>query len=212
MRVVLADDHLIFMEAIRCLIEPEYRVIGTFLNGRDLVDNLGELNPDIAVIDIAMPTLNGISAATRIRRLLPQVRLVFLTMYEDDDSAAEAFRAGASGYVVKSAAASELLEALRTVSRGGYYSSPSISADLPGSFVKHLKDKKRPTDQLTPRQIEVLQLLTEGYSMKEIADILNITPRTVKFHKYSIMEILNISTTAELLLFGMKQVRNTRHR
>lgn len=207
MKVALADDHRLFMDAVRHLIEPEFKVVGTFVNGRELIDAIPSIKPDIVIIDIAMPTLNGLSAALRINTSYPQIKMVFLTMYEDEDSMGEAFRAGASAYVVKSAAGSELIEALRAVSRGGYYASPTILSDIPSSFVKYFKQKKKSVDHLTARQLEVLQLFGEGYSMKEIANILEITLRTVKFHKYTIMNTLNISTSAELILFAIKHSR-----
>jgi len=155
------------------------------------------------VVDVAMPLLNGLDAARQIKQLLPETRIVFLTMNEDPDLAAEAFRAGASGYLLKRSAASELLTAIREVVQRRSYVTPLVTEGLVGSMM-HGADSQRPAKQLTARQREVIQLLAEGHSMKEVAAILSIATRTVAFHKYRIMEQLQIKTTAELIQFAIK--------
>jgi DNA-binding NarL/FixJ family response regulator len=160
------------------------------------------LKPDIVVLDISMPLLNGLEAARQIKHNLRNVKLIFVTMNEDTDLAAEAFRAGASAYVLKQSATSELLTAIREVMEGHSYVTPLITEGLVGSLMRH--DAGAPSQELTARQREVLQLLAEGRSMKEVADLLNLTPRTVAFHKYRIMEQLKVKSTAELVRYAVK--------
>ena len=204
-RIVLVDDHRILLDAIKSLVEPEFEVVGTFEDGQTLLDQAPELRPDVIVLDIGMPMMNGLSAGEQIKKLLPKTKLIYLTMNHDVDTAAEAFRLGASGYILKSAAGTELLQAIREVLRGGYYASPVLTEGMVGSFVQAFKHMKSPYN-LTSRQKEVLQLLTEGRSMKEMARILDITPRTIAFHKYSMMEHLNIKSNAELIAFAMSHL------
>lgn len=203
MRIVLADDHVILLDAIKRVLEPEFKVVGTFCDAQSLLDSISEINPDIAVIDIGMPVMNGLTAAIKLKKIAPSTRIVFLTMDQDEDTAAEAFRLGASGYVIKNAAASELVQALRVVSWGGFFTSPALTRKMVGSHVKSFRNMK-PAYQITPRQREVLQLLAEGFSMNEIALKLGITARTVAFHKYTMMQELKISTSAELISYGIK--------
>jgi DNA-binding NarL/FixJ family response regulator len=201
-RVLLADDHTLLLEAFSKLLDEECDIVGTVSNGRALLEAAERLRPDVAVVDISMPLLNGIDAARQLKRLLPEIRIVFLTMNEDPDLAAEAFRAGASGYLLKRSAASELLTAIREMMKRRSYVTPLVTEGLMGSMMQEREEKK--TDELTPRQCEVIQLVAEGRSMKEIGAILNITPRTVAFHKYQIMEQLRIKTTAELIRYAIK--------
>jgi DNA-binding NarL/FixJ family response regulator len=170
-------------------------------DGQALLDAAARLRPDVAVIDIAMPLLNGIDAARRLKQMNPDMRIVFLTMNEDPDLAAEAFRAGGSGYLLKRSAASELLVAIREAMKRRSYVTPLVTDGLVGSM---LREKRKDVEDLTARQREVIQLIAEGRSMKEAAAILNVTPRTVAFHKYRIMEQLRIKTTAELIQFAVK--------
>lgn len=200
-RILLVDDHTILLDAIKSLVEPEFDVIGTFSDGQSMLEKAPELKPDIIILDIGMPRMNGLSAGEHLKKVLPQTKLVYLTMNQDIDLAAQAFQLGASGYLLKNAAGVELIEALREVARGGYYASPVLTEGMVGSFVQSFKRMKS-AYHLTSRQKEVLQLLAEGLSMKEVASQLNITPRTVAFHKYSMMEQLNIKTNAELLAFA----------
>jgi DNA-binding NarL/FixJ family response regulator len=202
-RIVLADDHSLLLGAFKSFLEPEFEVVGTFLDGRTLVDNVKELQPDVIVLDIGMPLMNGLSAGQKLKQDIPSVKLIYLTMNQDPDLAAEAFKLGASGYLLKSSAASELAFAIREALTGRSYVTPLITEGMVGSFVQNLK-RKKPTHKLTLRQKEVLQLLAEGRSMKEVAAILNLTPRTVAFHKYTMMEQLNLKTGAELIQYAIK--------
>ena len=201
-RVILADDHILMLDALRNLLEPEFEVVGTFADGRALVEAAPQLKPDVIVLDIGMPLMNGLSAGQRLKRLMPAAKLIYLTMNQDQDMAAEAFRLGANGYLLKQSAASELVDAIRQVVRGGSYVTALMTADVVGSLTNHFK-KLKSTNYLTLRQKEVLQLLAEGRSMKEAAFILNVSPRTVAFHKYTMMDHLHIKTSAELVQYAM---------
>ena len=201
-RVLLADDHTLLLEAFRKLLADDCDVVGMVGDGRALVAEATKLKPDVVVVDVAMPLLNGVDAARQIKQTLPETRIVFLTMNEDPDLAAEAFRAGASGYLLKRSAASELLTAIREVVQRRSYVTPLVTEGLVGSMM--LGDSHGAGSNLTARQREVIQLLAEGHSMKEIAGILNIAPRTVAFHKYRIMDQLHLKTTAELIQFAVK--------
>jgi DNA-binding NarL/FixJ family response regulator len=203
-RVLLADDHRLFREACSRLLEADCDVVGAVADGRALLAAAPELLPDIVVVDVAMPLLNGLDAVRQLKRAMPEVKAIFLTMSEDSDVAAEAFRAGASGYLLKNSAASELLQAIREVSLGRSYVTPLATRGLVESFL-HQKEPAAKPAELSPRQREVLQLLAEGHTMKEIARLLKITARTVAFHKYSMMEQLGISSNAELIQFALKQ-------
>ncbi len=203
-RILLADDHALLLGAFQRLLEPEYTVLGTVTDGRALVDAALELHPDLIIVDISMPRLNGMDAARQIKQALPKVKILILTMNHDPEIAAEAFRIGASAFLVKTSAASELLHAIREVLRGGSYVSPSISKGILGN-VFHLPKPKKASHELTTRQREVVQLLAEGRSMKEVALVLNLTPRTVAFHKYRTMEQLNLRTFAELVQFAVHE-------
>jgi DNA-binding NarL/FixJ family response regulator len=202
-RIVLADDHSLLLGAFKSFLEPEFEVVGTFLDGRTLVEKVKDLHPDVIVLDIGMPLMNGLSAGQKLKQDIPAVKLIYLTMNQDPDLAAEAFKLGASGYLLKSSAASELAFAIREALTGRSYVTPLITEGMVGSFVQNLK-RKKPTHKLTLRQKEVLQLLAEGRSMKEVAAILNLTPRTVAFHKYTMMEQLNLKTGAELIQYAIK--------
>ena len=200
-RVLLADDHTLLLGAFEKLLSPECEIVGSVSDGRSLVVEAQRLKPDVVVLDIGMPLLNGLDAGRQIKQLQKSIRLVFVTMNEDSDLAAEAFRAGASAYLLKRSAASELLVAIREVMKGRSYVTPLITQGLVGSFLDAAKQK--PSHDLTPRQREVLQLLAEGHSMKQVAALLNVTPRTVAFHKYRMMEQLNIRSNAELIQFAI---------
>ena len=199
--IVLIDDHRILLDAVKQVIEPEFEVVAVFEDARVALEKCPELKPDVIVLDVGMPGMNGISAAEEFRHILPKTKLVFLTMNRDMDIASEAFQLGASGYVLKTAAASELVHCIRDVLRGGFYASPVLTEGMVGSFVQAFK-KMKSSHSLTPRQRAVLQLLAEGRSMKQVANLLNITPRTVAFHKYTIMEQNNIKSNAELMAFA----------
>jgi len=202
-RIILADDHTLLLDALKNLIEPEFEVVGTFNDGKALVEAVPRLNPNVVVLDIGMPTMNGLNAGQRLKQMMPMLKLVYLTMNHDPDVAGEAFRLGASAFVLKNSAATELLEAIRKVVRGGYYVTPLMTKGMDGSFVQNFKLRKS-TSPLTLRQKEVLQLLAEGRSMKEVAFVLNVSPRTVAFHKYTMMEHLHIRSNAELIEYAMR--------
>jgi len=202
-RIILADDHTLMLDALKNLIEPEFEVVGMFGDGHTLVEQAPDLNPTVIVLDIGMPTMNGLLAGQRLKQAMPLVKLVYLTMNHDPDMAGEAFRLGASAYLLKNSAAGELLRALREVVRGGFYVTPLMTKGMNGSFIQNFKRRKS-TNNLTLRQKEVLQLLAEGRSMKEVAFVLNVSPRTVAFHKYTMMEHLQIRSSAELIEYAMR--------
>jgi len=202
-RVILADDHTLILDALKKLIEPEFEVVGTFADGHALVEAAPKLNPNVIVLDIAMPMMNGLSAGQKLKQTMPLVKLVYLTMNQDPDLAGEAFRLGASAFLLKNSAAGELLQALREVARGGYYVTPLLTKGMVGSFVQNFKRMKSRCN-LTLRQKEVLQLLAEGRSMKEVAFVLNVSPRTIAFHKYTMMDHLHIHSSAELIEYAMR--------
>jgi DNA-binding NarL/FixJ family response regulator len=199
-RILLADDHTMLLEAFRALLEPEFEVVGTATDGRMLVEEFSRLKPDVVVIDVGMPLLNGLDAGRQLKALQRSVKLIYLTMNPEPDLAREALRLGASGYVLKSSAASELKQAIHEALRGRSYITPLITQDVVGLL---LEPQNRP-HELTSRQREVLQLLAEGRSMKEVASILDVTPRTVAFHKYRMMEQLHLKTSAELVQYAVK--------
>ena len=201
-RVLLADDHSLVLGAFENLLSGECDIVGQVADGRALIDAAEKLKPDVIVLDIGMPLLNGLEAGRQIKRQLREVKLVFLTMHEDADLAADAFRSGASAYLLKRSAASELTTAIREVMRGRSYVTPLITGGLVGSLLN--VDEQKPAPELTPRQREVLQLLAEGRSMKEVGNLLNLTARTVAFHKYRIMDQLNVKSTAELIQYAVR--------
>ena len=203
-RVLLADDHTLLLEAFEKLLEPDFTVVGAVSDGRALLAAAAELKPDVIVLDIAMPLLNGLDAARQIKKTMPAIKLIFLTMNEDPNLASEAFRIGASGYLLKTSAASELPKAINEALCGRSYVTPHITQGMMESFIRRPGDD-RDAPQLTHRQREVLQLLAEGRSMKEAAKILKITPRTVAFHKYRLMDQLHLKTNADLIQFAIKE-------
>jgi len=202
-RVLLADDHSLICEALTRLLEPHCDVVGTVGDGRALLNAVAMHSPDIVVVDIAMPLLNGLDAARQLRESAPRVKIIFLTMNEDPELAAEAFRLGASGYLLKHSAAKELLQAISEVYQGRSYVTPLATKDLTDLCLLN-PDASSKSGGISNRQREVLQLLAEGHSMKSIARILQITPRTVAFHKYRIMEELKIKSNAELVQYAIK--------
>lgn len=201
-RVLIADDHALLLGAFETLLAIEFEVVGVASDGRAAVSAAERLKPDVVVLDIAMPLLNGLEAGRQIKKILGDVKLVFLTMNEDADLAAEAFRAGASAYLLKRSAASELSAAIHEVMRGRSYVTPLITDGLIGTLMHPVRQKGH--RHLTPRQREVLQLLAEGHTMKEIANLLNVSPRTVAFHKYEMFDQLQIRSTAELIQYALK--------
>ena len=203
-RVLLADDHTLLLEAFERLLEQDYKVVGAVSDGRALLSAAADLKPDVIVLDIAMPLLNGLDAARQIKKTMPDIKLIFLTMNEDPTVANEAFRAGASGYLLKTSASSELSRAIKEAICGRSYITPAITQGMVESFIRQPGDI-RDAPKLTPRQREVLQLLAEGRSMKEAANILKVTPRTIAFHKYRMMEQLNLKNNADLIQLAVRE-------
>ena len=202
--VLIADDHRLVMEGISRIVERDYDIIGTVTTGRDLVDALDSLNPDVILTDIAMPLLNGIEAVRQIKRKKPGVKIIFVTMQVNRDYVREAFEAGVSGYVVKQAAGSELLTAIREVLQGRFFVSTTISERFLSHTPNGEKNPSKLFSSLTPRQREVLQLVAEGKSAKEIAALLFISVKTVEFHKKHLMEELNLRSTPELIRYAVE--------
>jgi len=203
-RVIIADDHVLLAEAFEKLLSPECEVVAKVIDGRALVEACRTAHPDIVLLDISMPLLNGLDAARQIRAMNPSIRLIFLTMNDDPDLAAEAFRAGATAYLLKRSPASELLTAIRQAMKNRKYVSPLVTEGMLGALMDPVRGDT-PRQELTVRQREVLQLLAEGKSMKDVANILAVAPRTVAFHKYRMMEQLRIKTNAELIQFAVRQ-------
>jgi DNA-binding NarL/FixJ family response regulator len=201
--ILMADDHTMILEAFKHLLEPEFEVIGTVADGRALLSAAAALKPDVIVLDISMPLLNGLDAGRQIKKLLPSIKLIYLTVDQDPDVAAEAFRFGASGYILKNSAVSELLHAIHEGVKGRPYITTLMTQEAAGSSLNHTHRHKG-SGRLTARQREVVQLLAEGRSMKEIASMLNITTRTVAYHKYTVMEQHQIKTSAGLIQFAIK--------
>jgi DNA-binding NarL/FixJ family response regulator len=202
-RILLADDHTMLLDAFRRLLEPRCEIVGTAADGRTLLDLATSTRPDVIVLDISMPRLNGIDAFRQLRSKMPDLKFVFLTVNEDPDIAAQAINLGASGYLLKSSAAGELFTAIERALAGKIYITSLLTKGLPlGVFLSQAT--KPDVEKLTVRQREVLQLLAEGRAMKEIADLLNVTARTVAFHKYTIMEQLGAKTTAELVQYALE--------
>lgn len=201
--VLLADDHTMIADAFRVLLEPQYQIVAMVYDGRTMLEKALELKPDVVIVDVGMPLLNGLSAGQQLKQRLRKVKLIYVTMNEDSDLASEALRTGASAYLLKSSAASELLKSVHEVLRGGTYITPKIKRLMEDSFVR--SNKPRTIEKrLTPRQVEVLQLLAEGKTMKEVGSVLSLTARTVAFHKYRIMEVLKFRSNAELVQFAVK--------
>jgi DNA-binding NarL/FixJ family response regulator len=202
-RIVLADDHTIVVEAFKKLLEPEFEIVGTVSDGHALLEVAPELKPDIVILDLGMPLLNGMDAGQELKRRLPQTKLIVLTMSEDYDLATEALRHWASAYLLKKSAGSELVKAIRQVLRGLSYVTPRVAQHLLQEWIRDPRPDR--VKHLTPRQREVMQLVAEGRSMREIASMLRIAPRTVAFHKYRVMEEFGIKTNLDLVKFAVKE-------
>jgi len=202
-RILIADDHILVAEACKSLLEPEFEIVGMVADGRALLQAAADLRPDVVILDISMPQLNGLDAGEQVKQKNRAIKLIYLTMIQGPDVAAEAFRRGASGYVLKHCSAEELVQAVRRVLRGDSYLSPLITRDTVEFLLRSgavYNEEKR----ISGRQSEVLQLLAEGKSMKEIAFILQLKPGTVAFHKYRIMDVLGIKTSAGLIEYAIK--------
>jgi len=206
-RVLLADDHTLVVEAFTKLLEPQFEIVGTAGDGRALLEKAVQLHPDVVLLDLSMPILNGFEAGERLKKLLPRAKLIVLTMTEDAEVAADVLHSWASGFLLKKSASAELVRAIQDVLRGKKFVTSHLAQNLLDKFVR---DPLQKSKTLTPRQREVLQLLAEGRTMKEVADVLNVTPRTVAFHKYKIMEEFELKTNSDLLRFAMKERLVTR--
>lgn len=204
-RVIIADDHLLFVEGLRRVVEFECNIIGTANNGRDLVTAALKLRPDLVLLDITMPVLSGMEAARQIKAQAPEVKLIFVTMQSNRDYVREAFELGASGYLSKQAAGSELKAAIQQVLLGRFAFSPALSGDLAAPLVASDENPAHLFGELTPRQREVLQLVAEGHSAKQIAEALTISVKTVEFHKKQLMVELHLRNSAELVRFALEQ-------
>jgi DNA-binding NarL/FixJ family response regulator len=203
LRILLAEDHRLVADAFKKLLEPEFEVVGSVTDGRALLEVAPALSPDVVLIDIGMPLLNGLDAGERLKRLIPAAKLIVLTMTEDSEMASEVLRTWASGYLLKKSGASELIKAIHEVLKGKIYVSPGLRSTLLDKLVRD--PRQHPTSSLTERQREVLQLLAEGRTMKEVADVLHVATRTVAFHKYRIMEQFGLKTNSDLIFLALKQ-------
>jgi DNA-binding NarL/FixJ family response regulator len=202
----MADDHSLVLAGLRRLVEEEGDVVGTVEDGRALVEEAQRLRPDIILLDISMPLLNGLDAARQLRTLVPDSKLIFVTMHATPTYVTEAFKAGAAGYLIKQSASAELKLAIQAVLGGQHYMTPSVTRDMMGATVHPGGPVcKRPVTALTPRQREVLQLIAEGKGTRSIATLLNISIKTVEFHRTRIMEELNLHSTAELTKYAVSE-------
>jgi DNA-binding NarL/FixJ family response regulator len=201
-KILLADDHTLFSNLLRELLEPEFEVVGSVSDGRELLTAAEKLRPDVVLVDIGMPSLNGLDAGRRLKEANPKVKLIYLTMNNNVEYAREALQAGASAFVLKNSQSSHLLQVIRGALRGVPYVAPEIREAMSEIFIRDPKAVDRP-QHLTDRQREVLQLLAEGRSLREIATSLNISYRTVRFHKVRIMEELGLSKNAELVKYAL---------
>ena len=202
-RVVLADDHTLVLEGLHKLLEDEYDIVGTAEDGRMLLNVARQHNPDVVVLDISMPQLNGLDAARQLHKLVPTCKIIFLTMHADPTYAKEAFQAGASGYLLKRSAATELILAIHAVLKDQYYVTPEITKDVLLPIFTESEQSLNVESPLTKRQREVLQLVAEGKSVKDIANSLNISSKTVEYHKTKLMRELNLYSTVELTKYAV---------
>lgn len=206
-RILMADDHSLVLAGLRKLVEEEGEVVGTVEDGRALVEEAQRLRPDLILLDISMPLLNGLDAARQLTQLVPASKLIFLTVHTTPTYVTEAFKAGAAGYLVKQSATAELKLAIQTVMRGHHYMTPSVTKEMLGTKRLPSNDPvcKRPVTALTPRQREVLQLLAEGKGVRSIASILNVSIKTVEFHRTRLMEELDLHSVAELTKYAVSE-------
>ena len=202
-RILLADDHALIIEGFKRILENRYDLVGTAADGRALIESAKALQPDVIILDVSMPLLNGIDAAAHLKKMCPVAKLIFVTMHADTEYVRSAFEAGASAYVLKRSAVDELEQAIRAVLAGHSYITPLITKDLLSVFLATPAAKGGGTGGLTLRQKEVLQLLTEGRTAKDIANVLKISPRTVEFHKGQILEHLQLENTADLIKYAV---------
>ena len=203
-RILLADDHQMFLEGLRSLLEADFEVIGVVADGRALLAAAETLQPDVIVVDISMPLVNGIEATRQLRKVAAQAKVIFLTMHTDVGFVRAALRAGAVGYVVKQSAPADLVSAIQEALQDRTYVTPFVTKAMVSAFLGSSPEPGQFAAKLTPRQQEVLQLVAEGRSLKEMAALLNVSTKTVEFHKYRLMEELGVRTTAELTKYAVK--------
>jgi len=203
-RLLMADDHMLVLEGLKRILEADFELVGMTENGRELLRMAVELKPDVILVDISMPMLNGIDATRQLLKHTPNAKVIFVTMHADSDYVAEAFRAGASGYLLKRSAASELVSAIHEVMKGRYYVTPLVTREALSPLFGGAAEHRKLSSTLTSRQREVLQLVAEGRSVKEIAAILKVSAKTVEFHKSALMDRLGIHTTAELTRYAIE--------
>jgi DNA-binding NarL/FixJ family response regulator len=203
-RVLLADDHTVVADALEALLKESFDLVGVVHDGRALLEAAESLRPDVIVTDISMPMLNGLDAIRQIRARRPDARIVVLTMHRETQLAEDAFRAGVSGYVLKVSPGEELIEAIQQVAQGRAYVTTLLAKDLLSLLIDSRNPAPGDNSPLTPRQREVLQLIAEGRTMKEVASILNISPRTAESHKYEIMQVLGVASTAGLIQYAIR--------
>jgi DNA-binding NarL/FixJ family response regulator len=203
-KVLLAEDHVVVAQGLAELLKGAFDLVGIVHDGRSLLDAADRLRPDVIVTDISMPLLNGLDAIRQIRATRPEIKIVVLTMHTDTAMAVSAFRAGARGYILKVSPQEEFIDAIGHVARGLPYVSPLVTSDLMDVLIEAARPAGSEGPKLTPRQREVLQLIAEGRTMKEVASILNISPRTAESHKYEIMQALGVDTTAALVQYAVR--------
>jgi DNA-binding NarL/FixJ family response regulator len=202
-RILLADDHTLIVDAFIKLLEPEFEIVATVSDGRALIRTAFESKPDVAIVDLGMPLLNGADAGQEVKKLLPQIKLLIVTMYEDYELAAHALKHWASGFLLKKSAGTELIKAIREILKGNSYVTPRVAQRLVENFIRDPRAER--VQHLTLRQREILQLLAEGWTMKEVASILHVAARTVAFHKYRIMEEFGLKTNSELVKLAIRE-------
>jgi DNA-binding NarL/FixJ family response regulator len=203
-RILLADEQILLTEALTRIIEPQFEVVATVSDGRALLKAAAQLKPDLIVLEVSLPSLNGLDAGYQLKKADPRLKLVYLTTQETPDTITHAFRIGATGYLSKTSSTAELLDAIERGLRGGLYLAPCVRPDSVESFLHDGTRRKRHTD-LTFRQREVLKLLAEGHSMKEVASMLRISARTVAYHKYRMMDTFDLRSSAALVRFAMNR-------
>lgn len=202
--VLLADDHAIVTDGLKALLTGVFCLVGTVINGLALLEASKRLNPDVVITDISMPLLNGVDAVRRLKATQPRTKSIVLTMHPEPELAVEAFRAGASGYVLKTSPGEELITAVREVSQGRHFLSPLIAKDLISTLIEARSPSTGGEAKLTTRQREILQLIAEGHTMKEVSSLLRISQRTAEWHKYEMMQVLGVETTAALIQYAVR--------
>lgn len=208
-RILLADDHTILRAGLRMMLnaQPDFEVVGEAQDGRQAMQEAQKLQPDVILMDITMPDMNGIEATRQIKKLLPETKILILTMHEHDEYVFQALRAGASGYMLKEAADTDLISALRVIQNGQFYLSPTAQSVMVGDYLQRVRtgEEKDSYSSLTEREREILKLVAEGYTNNQIAERLIISPKTVDTHRTHVMDKLNLHSRAELVKYAMRR-------